>query len=136
MCGCNKGVMMRLTYILWLPIVMFINQAQAAEGDKPKEDIAALIKQYQMPTAKMLGDNCSACHGTLGREFGEAMPALAGMSKPSFIAAMKAYRGNRSPSIVMHDVAYVYTDEEIEAMADYFAAQEPTQWPTIVQGAK
>jgi cytochrome c553 len=128
---------MRLTSMILLSVAMLAGQAQAGEGHvHPKEDIPALIKKYSMPTGKMLGDNCSACHGTLGREFGEAMPPLAGMSKQSFIHIMKAYRDNRSPSIVMHDVAYVYTDEEIEAMADYFAAQEPTQWPSAVQGAK
>lgn len=125
--------MKRLSLLIMLPIL--VSHAQAGEGDaKPKEDITALIKQYPMPTGKMLGDNCSACHGTLGREFGEAMPPLAGMSKQSFIHIMKAYRDNRSPSIVMHDVAYVYTDAEIEAMADYFSAQEATQWLSTVKG--
>ncbi len=101
---------------------------EAKPAEKPKEDIPALIQQYPMPTAKMLGDNCSACHGTFGREFNEAMPPLAGMSKSSFVKVMKQYRDNVMPSIVMHDVAYVYTDAEIDAMADYFAAQEATQW--------
>ena len=89
-----------------------------------------------MPTAKMLGDNCSACHGTFGREFDEAMPPLAGMNKSSFVKVMKQYRDNAMPSIVMHDVAYVYTDAEIEAMGDYFAAQEATQWTAPNLGGK
>jgi cytochrome c553 len=110
----------------------FVSSLSLAEEAKPaekqKEDISALMKQYPMPTGKMLGDNCSACHGTFGREFNEAMPPLAGMSKSSFVKVMKQYRDNVMPSIVMNDVAYVYTDAEIDAMADYFAVQEATQW--------
>ena len=93
-------------------------------AQKEKEIIAA----FPMPTGKMLADNCSACHGTLGAEFNEAMPPLAGMKPENFIKLMKDYRENAFPSIVMHDVAYVFTDAEIEAMAEYFAAQEAVQW--------
>ena len=109
---------------------------EAKVAEKPKDDIPALIQQYPMPTAKMLGDNCSACHGTFGREFDEAMPPLAGMNKNSFVKVMKQYRDNAMPSIVMHDVAYVYTDAEIEAMGDYFAAQEAIQWTAPNLGGK
>jgi len=41
---------------------------------------------------------------------------------------MKDFRANKFPTIVMHDVAYVFTDAEIEAMADYFAAQKTEEW--------
>jgi len=122
---------MKKIYLLsmWITLFSGVTLAEDAKPtEKPKDDIPALIKQYPMPTAKMLGDNCSACHGTLGREFNEAMPPLAGMSKSSFVKVMKQYRDNAMPSIVMHDVAYVYTDAEIDAMGDYFAGQLATQW--------
>jgi cytochrome c553 len=93
-------------------------------AEKEKSIIAA----YAMPTGKMLADNCSACHGTLGAEFNEAMPPLAGMKPENFIQLMKAYRAEEFPSIVMNDIAYVFTDDEIQAMADYFAAQEAVEW--------
>lgn len=106
------------------------------------EQINRINMQYPMPTGKMLADNCSACHGTLGAEFSEGMPPLAGMDRSDFIRLMKAFRDNEFPTIVMHDVAYVFTDAEINAMADYFAAQPVQQWPhlnedgTIKQGVK
>jgi cytochrome c553 len=131
MSGCDKELSMKTTTIfgICLALVSSLSLAEEAKSaEKPKDDIPALIKQYPMPTAKMLGDNCSACHGTLGREFNEAMPPLAGMSKSSFVKVMKQYRDNAMPSIVMHDVAYVFTDAEIDAMGDYFAAQAATQW--------
>lgn len=100
----------------------------AISGGISAEENAKLRSAYPMPSAEMLGDNCSACHGTNGAEFNEAMPPLAGMDKNKFIKLMKAYRANKFPSIVMHDVAHVFSDEEIEAMADFFAKQKPEEW--------
>lgn len=100
----------------------------ALTGGISAEENEKLRAEYPMPSAEMLGDNCSACHGTNGAEFNEAMPPLAGMDKNNFIKLMKAYRENKFPSIVMHDVAHVFSDEEIEAMADFFAKQKPEQW--------
>jgi cytochrome c553 len=103
--------------------------AQAEEANKiTQAQIDAIVNAQPMPAAQLLGDNCSACHGTKGAEFDEAMPPLAGMKKEHFVALMKAFRANEFPTIVMHDVAYVFTDAEIEAMGDYFAAQEAKQW--------
>lgn len=95
------------------------------------EEITELNKNYDVPTGKMLGNSCSACHGTLGAEFNEGMPSLAGMNRKEFIAQMQAFKNNEFPTIVMHDVAYVYSDEEIELMADYFAQQPAQQWPHL-----
>jgi len=103
----------------------------AAEAHLTDAQINEINTQYPMPTGKMLGDSCAACHGTLGAEFGEGMPPLAGMNRDDFIALMKAFKANAFPTIVMHDVAYVYSDAEIEAMADYFAAQPAQQWPHL-----
>lgn len=114
----------------------------AAEAKLTDEQINEINQQYPMPSGKMLADNCSACHGTMGAEFSEGMPPLAGMNRDDFIKLMKAFRANEFPTVVMHDVAYVYNDSEIEAMADYFAAQPAQQWPhlnedgTVKQGVK
>lgn len=100
----------------------------ALTGGISAAENAKLRAEYPLPSADMLGDNCSACHGTKGAEFNEAMPPLAGMDKNTFIKLMKAYRANKFPSIVMHDVAKVFSDKEIEAMADFFAKQKAEQW--------
>lgn len=100
----------------------------AISGGISPEENDKLRAEYPMPSGAMLGDNCSACHGTKGAEFNEAMPPLAGMNKANFIKLMKAYRANKFPSIVMHDVAHVFSDKEIEAMAEFFANQKPEEW--------
>lgn len=104
--------------------------AQASEAKLTDAQINEINAQYPMPSGKMLGDACAACHGSLGAEFNEGMPPLAGMDRQHFVDLMMAFRRGDFPTIVMHDVAYVYSDAEIEAMADYFSALPAAQWPT------
>jgi len=104
--------------------------AMASEATLTDAQVNEINEQYPMPSGKMLGDACAACHGTFGAEFNEGMPPLAGMNRQHFIDLMLAFRRGDFPTIVMHDVAYVYTDAEIEAMADYFSALPAAQWPS------
>jgi len=101
-----------------------MSQAQASGALMPPEDFA---NDPQIP-GKMLGDNCSACHGTLGRLYDESMPPLAGIPRDVFIQLMQDFKNEVRPSIVMNHVAKVFTDDEIERMADYFAAQTDRPW--------
>lgn len=135
---------MKKSLFVSLPLLalMSASSVYAVSGGFNLSENSKLRAEYPAVTGKMLADNCSACHGTLGAEFNEGMPPLAGMSKKSFIQVMKDFRDNRFPSIVMHDVAYVFSDEEIEAMADYFAAQKAEEWTksdwnqSVVGGAR
>jgi len=77
---------------------------------------------------KILGDNCSACHGTQGRIYDESMPPIAGIPKEVFIKLMVDFKNEVRPSIVMNHVAKVYSDAEIERMAEYFANIPDTPW--------
>lgn len=79
-------------------------------------------------SGELLGQNCAACHGTDGREFNEAMPALAGMDKGQFIRAMQSFRDGSRQAVVMDRIAKAFSDREIEIMAEYFAAQTPRQY--------
>lgn len=79
-------------------------------------------------SGQVLGDNCSACHGTRGAVFDESMPPLAGMDRDTFIKLMKDFKNEVRPTIVMNDVAKAYTDEEIERMADYFSSIPAVPW--------
>ncbi|MBO1923561.1 MULTISPECIES: hypothetical protein [Thiomicrorhabdus] len=101
-----------------------VTSAQASGALIPPEEFAS---DPQIP-GKMLGDNCSACHGTLGRFYDESMPPLAGIPRDVFIKLMQDFKNEVRPSIVMNHVAKVFTDAEIERMADYFAAQTDRPW--------
>lgn len=79
-------------------------------------------------SGKILGDNCSACHGTMGRIYDESMPPIAGIPRDVFIKLMTDFKNEVRPSIIMNHVAKVFSDAEIERMADYFAAQTDAPW--------
>ncbi|WP_294946835.1 hypothetical protein [Sulfurivirga sp.] len=79
-------------------------------------------------SGQVLGDNCSACHGTHGAFFNEIMPPLAGMDRDTFIRLMLAFKQGVRPTIVMNDVAKPYSREEIERMADYFSNLPAQPW--------
>lgn len=85
-----------------------------------------LAKKFPMPSPWLLSAQCSACHGTMGTAFDEIIPPLAGMDKQEFIDKMQEYKtADASNFIVMGIIAQPITDEEIEAMAGYFAKLKP-----------
>lgn len=77
----------------------------------------------EMPSASMLGNTCAGCHGTNGNSHGPATPTIAGISSEYFIEAMKAYQTGERPSTIMTRIAKGYSEEEIKAMAGFFAKQ-------------
>ncbi|MCB1802786.1 MAG: c-type cytochrome [Gammaproteobacteria bacterium] len=68
-----------------------------------------------------MADTCAGCHGTDGQSTGPAIPNLAGISATYFSDSMKAYKDAR-PATIMNRIAKGYSDEQIEAMGEYFAA--------------
>ena len=71
---------------------------------------------------------CAPCHGTMGREFYESMPGLAGLDPKFFTETMIDYREGRRATTIMDRVARGFTDAEIKAMALWFAEQPAEQW--------
>ena len=76
------------------------------------------------PTASMLANTCAGCHGTNGASVGPASPTIAAMEKESFVETMKAFQSGDMYSTIMGRIAKGYTEDEITAMAGYFAEQE------------
>lgn len=51
------------------------------------------------------------------------MPRLAGMPQADFVRQMRAFREGTREATVMQQIAKGYTDEQIEALGVFFAAQ-------------
>ena len=75
-------------------------------------------------SAEMLAGTCNGCHGMNGNSVGPASPTIAQMEKVAFVETMKAFQSDEMYSTIMGRIAKGYTDEEIELMAGYFAAQK------------
>jgi cytochrome subunit of sulfide dehydrogenase len=76
--------------------------------------------------ARNLAAQCANCHGTDGKGT-EAIPALAGKPAAYNIEQMKAFKeGKRigEAATIMHQIAKGYNDQQIELMANWFAAQK------------
>jgi hypothetical protein len=68
--------------------------------------------------------SCAACHGTDGRAQ-PGMVSLAGVPKEVSIQKMMDYKAGRVPAAtIMHQLAKGYSDDQIAAIAGYFAAQK------------
>jgi len=118
-----------------------------ALSDQDMVDIAAFYATQPLPGPSGSGGNeaaerlvkqgdgerlipaCNSCHGRKGegnpRSIG--MPALAGQMSQYFTQTMQAYRaGTRANDVygVMRNIAKELTDEEINGLADYYAAQD------------
>jgi cytochrome subunit of sulfide dehydrogenase len=74
--------------------------------------------------ARSWAASCSSCHGTEGRAM-PGMASLAGVPKEVTIQKMLDYKAGRVPAAtIMHQLAKGYSDEQIAAIAGYFAAQK------------
>jgi cytochrome c553 len=61
------------------------------------------------------------CHGIGGRSQGY-IPTLAGVERATLLRELLAFRAQTAPATIMNRIARVYTDPELEALANYFSA--------------
>ena len=54
---------------------------------------------------------------------GAAVPGLAGMPQQYTVMQMQAFKSGARPATVMHQIAKGFSDEQIQQLAAYFAAQ-------------
>ncbi len=66
---------------------------------------------------------CANCHGTNGQAQ-PGMASLAGVNKDDIVKNMQDFKAGRKPATIMHQLAKGYSDEQIQAIAAYFAAQK------------
>ncbi len=83
-----------------------------------------LSAQSAADTAVLAGP-CANCHGTNGKSNGK-IPTLAGRPATALAAVMKAFKSETPTpaTTIMNRIAKGYTDEQIEALAKYFAEQK------------
>jgi sulfide dehydrogenase cytochrome subunit len=72
---------------------------------------------------RRLAATCASCHGTDGRGVTSEVAALAGLPKERIVSQMKAFKDGTRPATIMHQLAKGYTEQQIEAIASYFAGQ-------------
>lgn len=66
--------------------------------------------------------SCSGCHPA-GARVDSPVPRLTGRSAGDIVAAMKAFRSGERSGTVMGRIAKGFTDDEMQAIAAWYAAQ-------------
>jgi sulfide dehydrogenase cytochrome subunit len=93
-------------------------------------------------SAEMLANTCAGCHGTNGASNGPATPTIAGLSNEYFVEVMLGFKTAETPSTIMTRIAKGYSEDEIKAMASYFAkkpfvkAKQPFDEAAVRKGGK
>lgn len=66
---------------------------------------------------------CANCHGTNGvAQAGNE--SLAGGNKDELLKKMLDFKTGKKPATIMHQLSKGYSDEQLAALAGYFAAQK------------
>lgn len=69
-----------------------------------------------------LATECMTCHGTAKAD--STIPNIVGLGETHFVEVIKAYRAKTLPNPVMQTVASRLNDEDIAALAAFFAASK------------
>lgn len=74
---------------------------------------------------RYLSSECTGCHSSA--QSGGAIPNIYGRAETTFADLVKAYRDKRLNNVVMQNVAARLNDEDIAALAAYFANAKPAR---------
>ena len=78
---------------------------------------------HAQDAGRSLAATCAMCHGTAGHSVG-GNERLAGMPKDEMVRKFKEFQSGAKPATIMHQLSKGYTDQQLEQMAAYFAAQK------------
>jgi cytochrome subunit of sulfide dehydrogenase len=86
---------------------------------------ASQAKDPERLRLRSLAATCAQCHGTDGRAVeGEALVRLTGLPQDYLLSQLMAFRSGERKATVMHQITKGYSQEQLEALAKYFAAQK------------
>ncbi|MBL8348780.1 MAG: cytochrome C [Burkholderiaceae bacterium] len=85
----------------------------------------ALAQDTQRLRTRALAATCAQCHGTDGHAVqGQALVRLAGLPQDFLLNQLMAFRNGQRPATIMHQITRGYSQEQLETVAAYFAAQK------------
>ena len=82
--------------------------------------IAAAVVAWAEPPAGAA--SCSGCHPASAR-VASPVPRLAGLDTAAIVRALKEFRSGQRMGTVMDRIAKGFTDDEIQAIAAWYATQ-------------
>jgi cytochrome c553 len=86
----------------------------------------ATLAQAQVAQVKVWAAACANCHGTNGQAQA-GNESLAGKDKADMLQKLMDFKTGRKPATIMHQLSKGYSDEQLQELAAYFAAQPKKQ---------
>lgn len=84
---------------------------------------AAAAQNTDPNLARNMAATCANCHGVSGKTQA-GMPAISGQSRENLLRVLKEFKDGKRPATIMHQISKGYTDEQLDMIAAYFAAQK------------
>lgn len=108
-----------------LALCVLLSLSSAAAAQSSPQATGAASTTTALPLAV-----CSACHGShAGGSEAVGAPRLAGMNRDYLAHALTMFKNKTRASDVMQPVAQGLSDDQIDALADYFSGQHPAVAP-------
>jgi sulfide dehydrogenase cytochrome subunit len=114
----------KLLYVLIAAGSLLCGAALASDNPAPKGADKAKEK------FNGLAETCNNCHGVDGVSAGQSMPSIAGQPENYLKMVMTEWKSGERFSTTMGRLLKGYSDEEIAALANYYAAKP---WTPAVQ---
>ncbi|MBF0391953.1 MAG: c-type cytochrome [Alphaproteobacteria bacterium] len=76
-----------------------------------------------------LARTCNGCHGLGGVSVGSSMPSIGGLPRAYLARVMKEWKYGQRAAVTMNRIVRGFSDDEIDALATWFAAQPWTPVP-------
>ncbi|HEX6211662.1 MAG TPA: cytochrome C [Methylomirabilota bacterium] len=80
---------------------------------------AAVVASAEPPAGAA---SCTGCHPASAR-VASPVPRLAGLERAAIVKALREFRAGQRPATVMDRIARGFTDDEVQAIAAWYAAQ-------------
>lgn len=85
--------------------------------------LAASAMAEARPNVDVLARTCNNCHGVGGVSVGASMPSIGGLPQAYLRSIMKQWKYGERDAITMSRIVKGFSDDEIDALAAYFAKQ-------------
>ena len=96
--------------------------------------MAAGAQAAGIRSPEMLAHTCAGCHGTGGASAGLSMPTIGGLDRGYLLSVMTDYKVGLRPATIMDRIARGYSDQELAAIAAWFAQQPWVSTDTVHEG--
>ena len=114
---------MRRIVLALLPGVVMVSAAAVAVAAPP------LTKKQLERVHQIIDEACVYCHGEKGEASNPVYPRLAAQNREYLAKQLRLFRSGARKSDIMNEQAKDLTDEDIEALATWFASQPPQAHP-------